>query len=77
MWMTQFTVQNPPAIRHWCDQTDGLHKYGWLAHDGINFGVQEIADQYFNMSTWFVKRPGGLHGGDWSAKIVLQPRVCG
>lgn len=74
MWMTQFISQNSPAIRHWCDQSDGLQKYGWLAHDGINFGVQEIVDQHFNMSTWFVKRPGGLHGGDWSAKIRLQPQ---
>lgn len=74
MWMTQFISQSPPTIRHWCDQADGLQTYGWIAHDGYNFGLQEITDQYFTISTQFVKRPGGQHGGDWSARIQLKPR---
>lgn len=77
MWMTQFTGQSMPSIRHACDQADGFQTYGWLAHDGVNFGMQEIVDQYFTLSTNFVKRAGGQHGGDWSAKIRITPKPGG
>ncbi len=66
----------PPKIRHWCDQGDGLDMYSWFAHDGRNFGLQQLTDKYFTISTDFVKRPGGNHGGDWSARVKVTPRVC-
>lgn len=44
-------------------------------HDGVNFGVQEIADKKLDMVTSFVKRPGGNHGGDWTARIEVKPQV--
>ena len=75
MWLTQFTQEMPPAIRHWCEQSDSLPMYGWFAHDGATFGVQQILDQYYTLTTDFVKRPGGAHGGDWSARINVEPRV--
>ncbi len=75
MWMTQLTAEMPPPIRHWCEQGDGLPMYSWFAHDGVNFGVQEVMDKFYTVSTDFVKRPGGQHGGDWSAKVSLKPRV--
>ena len=65
----------PPSIRHWCEQNDGLHMYSWFAHDGRNFGLQEIIDKFYTISTDFVKRPGGNHGGDWSARVAVKPRV--
>lgn len=63
-----------PPIRHWCSQDDQLPSYGWVAHDGVNFGSQEIIDKYFILTTDFVKRQGGTHGGDWSARFDVIPR---
>jgi len=68
------TANGVPPIRHWCSQDDLLAAYGWIAHDGINFGAQEIIDKYFIVTTDFVKKQGGNHGGDWSAKFGLIPR---
>ena len=28
-----------------------------------------------DLSTTFVKRAGGEHGGDWSARVTVVPRV--
>lgn len=75
MWLTQFDNQMPPPVRHWCDQGDGLQKYGWLKHDGVNFGIQEIEEKTYKLRTEFVKRIGGKHGGDWTAKISVSPKV--
>lgn len=72
--MSQFTGE-APKIRHWCDHGDGLRMYGWFVHDGINAGIQEIYDDYYKVATDFVKRPGGLHGGDWSARFRVDPQV--
>jgi len=75
MWMSQVGVQNGiPPIRHWCSQDDQMPAYGWIAHDGVNFGAQEIIDSYFILTTAFVKKQGGTHGGDWSARFGLIPR---
>ena len=54
-------------------QSDGLPKYGWLKHDGVNFGVQEIQENDFIIKTEFVKQPGGSHGGDWTARFSAVP----
>jgi hypothetical protein len=58
MWLTQFDNQMPAPVRHWCDQGDGLLKYGWLKHDGVNFGIQEIEEKTYKLRTEFVKRVG-------------------
>jgi hypothetical protein len=62
-------------FRHWCEQSDGLEKYGWLQHDGGNFGVQQIIDGSHIIDTSFVKRLGGSHGGDWTARISVDLKV--
>lgn len=49
---------------------DRLPKYGWIAHDGQGFGMQDIVERNFMLRTEFVKRPGGDHGGDWSWRIT-------
>lgn len=59
------------GIRHWCDAGDNLDQYGWIQHDGKNFGVQEIHDGPFLIETSFVKVPGGKFGGDWTARISV------
>ncbi|XP_013390408.1 mannosyl-oligosaccharide glucosidase [Lingula anatina] len=73
MWFTQFLGERPPAVRHWCDHGDGMLRYGWLAHDATNFGVQEIIDRTVTLRTEYLKKPGGDHGGDWTAKISATP----
>lgn len=74
MWMRQFSTK-AVNLRHTCEQGDGLSSYGWLMHDGINFGTQQIQDGDFTLSTTFVKRMGGKHGGDWSWRISGKQHV--
>lgn len=62
-------------LRHTCEQGDRLRGYGWLMHDGINFGVQEIHENDFTLTTEFVKRMGGEHGGDWTWRITAKQHV--
>ncbi|NXJ34149.1 MOGS glucosidase, partial [Ciconia maguari] len=69
-WLRQ--SEGGGSLRHTCEQSDGLSRYGWLMHDGENFGVQEIRDGDLSLKTEFVKRPGGEHGGDWSWRITAQ-----
>ncbi len=75
MWLTQLTGEVPPPIRHWCEQGDQLPMYSWFVHDGNNFGIQELLDKYIIVSTDFMKKPGGEHGGDWTARVHVRPRV--
>lgn len=74
MWMSQFSPTGV-NLRHTCEQGDGLRSYGWLMHDGINFGMQQIQDTDFTLTTTFVKRSGGEHGGDWTWRIVGKQLV--
>jgi mannosyl-oligosaccharide glucosidase len=52
-----------------------LERYGWLEHDARNFGVQELRDGPLAITTSFVKRRGGVNGGDWSARISAVGEV--
>ncbi|XP_051983087.1 LOW QUALITY PROTEIN: mannosyl-oligosaccharide glucosidase-like [Xyrauchen texanus] len=71
MWMHQFGDMDG-NLRHTCEQGDHLQGYGWLMHDGVSFGIQEIHDRDFTLTTEFVKRMGGAHGGDWSWRITAK-----
>ncbi|XP_067154548.1 mannosyl-oligosaccharide glucosidase [Apteryx mantelli] len=75
MWMQQREAE--ARLRHTCEQGDGLSRYGWLQHDGENFGVQDIHDHGLLLRTEFVKRPGGEHGGDWSWRVTARPEGAG
>ncbi|NXG01592.1 MOGS glucosidase, partial [Sakesphorus luctuosus] len=66
MWL-----QHGGGLRHTCER-DGPARYGWLMHDGENFGVQEIRDERLVLRTEFVKLPGGEHGGDWSWRVTAR-----
>ncbi|XP_022818785.1 mannosyl-oligosaccharide glucosidase [Spodoptera litura] len=59
---------------HWCDQNDNLDTYGWLRHDGVTFGEQLIVDKPHNITTSFIKTPGGEHGGHWTARINVTTK---
>uniref|UniRef100_A0AAQ4R8E3 Mannosyl-oligosaccharide glucosidase n=1 Tax=Gasterosteus aculeatus aculeatus TaxID=481459 RepID=A0AAQ4R8E3_GASAC len=74
MWMRQFADMDV-NLRHTCEQGDRLQGYGWLMHDGITFGVQEIRDSDFTLTTEFVKRMGGDHGGDWTWRVTAKQHV--
>ncbi|XP_064304785.1 mannosyl-oligosaccharide glucosidase [Phalacrocorax carbo] len=70
MWLQQ--GGGGGGLRHTCEQSDGLSRYGWVMHDGENFGVQELRDGALLLKTEFVKQPGGEHGGDWSWRITAR-----
>ncbi|NXJ87212.1 MOGS glucosidase, partial [Trogon melanurus] len=74
MWLQQ---RDGAGLRHTCEQSDGLSRYGWLMHDGRSFGTQEIRDGALTLTTEFVKRPGGQHGGDWSWRITARTEEPG
>ncbi|KIK63875.1 glycoside hydrolase family 63 protein [Collybiopsis luxurians FD-317 M1] len=61
--------------RHACDQGDQLQSYTWTKYDPREGGVQVIKDARNNvqLTTEFLKVPGGDHGGNWAARIKGQP----
>ncbi|XP_075839877.1 mannosyl-oligosaccharide glucosidase [Microtus pennsylvanicus] len=78
MWAQQSaTPGTPPKLRHTCEQGDGVGPYGWEFHDGLSFGRQHISDGALRLTTEFVKRPGGQHGGDWSWRVTVVPQASG
>lgn len=66
--------QNGDGIRHWCKLEDNLQKYGWIQHDGKNFGVQEIHDDNYIIETSFIKFYTGKFGGEWTARVTVNPK---
>lgn len=59
------------GFRYTCEQDEDIHGYGWDEFDARRGGVQTIHDKGNNidLSTTFVKIPGGQHGGSWAARI--------
>jgi mannosyl-oligosaccharide glucosidase len=77
MWLSpsQYRSGDLP-LRHWCEQGDNLERYGWLEHDGTNFGVQELIDGEVKLTTSFVKDPHAVpYGRDWTARITVEQSV--
>lgn len=48
----------PSPCRHEAQQRDGLAKYGWLQHDGQKYGLQELWDEHYNITTAWVSQLG-------------------
>lgn len=63
-------------FRHTCEQHEGMAGYGWDEYDVRDGGRQTIHDAGNNIdiTTEFVKIPGGLHGGNWGVRIKGTPR---
>ncbi|CAN6726949.1 unnamed protein product [Malus baccata var. baccata] len=61
-------------MRHVCQDSDDLSKYGWAQHDGRSFGHQVIVDHDMNLATSFLKSKGedSGYGGDWAVQIDVQ-----
>jgi len=74
LWFSQFPKSGQLQLRYTCEQSDNLPKYGWQYHDGKTFGIQEIVDEDFILTTEFIKLHGGTHGGDWTARFKAEAR---
>ncbi|KZZ96525.1 glucosidase I [Moelleriella libera RCEF 2490] len=59
------------GLRYTCEQGEELHGYGWDEYDARTGGVQTFHDEGngIDLTTSFVKIPGGRHGGSWAARI--------
>lgn len=68
-------LTNTSEARHACDQGDNLDTYTWTEYDAREGGVQVIKDSANNvqLTTEFLKVPGGQHGGSWAARIRGEP----
>ncbi|KAF2728346.1 glycoside hydrolase [Polyplosphaeria fusca] len=62
-------------FRHTCEQHE-LDGYGWDEYDVRSGGRQTIHDpaNRIDITTEFIKFPGGAHGGSWGARIKGTPR---
>ena len=63
-------------FRHTCEQNEGMVGYGWDEYDVRLGGRQTIHDagNTVDITTEFVKIPGGEHGGSWGVRIKGTPR---
>lgn len=63
-------------VRYTCEQHQGMAGYGWDEYDTRKGGVQTIHDagNHIDITTSFVKVPGGANGGSWAARIKGVPR---
>lgn len=61
-------------MRHICQDSDELSKYGWTHHNGRDFGHQLLVDQDMSLETSFLKSKGdgSGYGGDWAVRLDLQ-----
>lgn len=61
-------------VRHVCQDSDDLGKYGWTHHNGRDFGHQVLIDQGLTLSTSFLKLKGdgSGYGGDWTVRVDVQ-----
>lgn len=64
------------GFRYTCEQGEDIHGYGWDEYDIRTGGVQSIHDEGngIDITTSFVKIPGGAHGGSWAARIKGELR---
>ncbi|KAK9809318.1 hypothetical protein WJX73_004307 [Symbiochloris irregularis] len=76
MWFDPDRPNAADRIRHNAQQQDGLGKYGWEAHDGTNFGRQELHDGDVHLTTQWTKRAcDGCLGGDWALQVSARPNA--
>ncbi|GMF36493.1 unnamed protein product [Phytophthora fragariaefolia] len=72
LWGSQ--LEDYSQIRHQCRQDDRLQRYGWLEHDGTNYGYQRVEDQFnrLELATSFARlQDHQVHG--WAARVQAGP----
>ncbi|KAG8531945.1 uncharacterized protein KY384_003581 [Bacidia gigantensis] len=64
------------SFRHTCEQNEGMAGYGWDEYDVRLGGRQTIRDagNHIDITTEFVKIPGGDNGGSWGVRVKGTPR---
>ncbi|KAK1403205.1 Mannosyl-oligosaccharide glucosidase [Heracleum sosnowskyi] len=64
-------------VRHVCQDSDELKKYGWTSHNGRDYGHQVIIDQEMTLETSFFKYRGKSsgYGGDWVVRSNVQAEI--
>ena len=69
-------MEFPIDFRHTCEQGDHMAGYGWEEYDVRDGGRQTIYDDgnKVDITTEFVKFPGGRHGGSWGVRVRGTPR---
>ncbi|KAH6686185.1 mannosyl-oligosaccharide glucosidase [Plectosphaerella plurivora] len=76
MWAKVDSFQDVQSgFRYTCEQHE-IDGYGWDEYDTRKGGVQTIHDKknFIDITTSFVKVPGGANGGSWAARIKGVPR---
>ncbi|CEG46333.1 mannosyl-oligosaccharide glucosidase-like [Plasmopara halstedii] len=74
LWGSQ--LEDVSQLRHQCRQEDHLQQYGWLQHDGNNFGFQKIADQFnrLDLNTSYVRvQTEEIEG--WVVRVHTAPLI--
>ncbi|CAK8578389.1 unnamed protein product [Lathyrus sativus] len=61
-------------LRHVCKHEDELSAYGWIKHNGRDYGHQVLVDHGLILTTEFLKSngDGSGYGGDWAVRINVQ-----
>ena len=64
-------------VRHVCQDSDELKKYGWTSHNGRDYGHQVIIDQEMTLETSFLKYRGknSGYGGDWVVRSDVRTEM--
>ncbi|KAG8961017.1 Processing alpha glucosidase I [Tulasnella sp. 419] len=75
MWFGTQDFQSFSDIRHSCEDGHRLSSYTWTDLDVRQGGIQVLKDPKNNVeiTTEFLKVPGGKHGGSWAARIKGRP----
>ncbi|CAI5449380.1 unnamed protein product [Caenorhabditis angaria] len=60
MWYESQLPHGRPQVRHWCDQNDGINRYGWYEADGRSFGKQNISDKFATIHTDWIQEANGF-----------------
>lgn len=72
LWGSQ--MEDVSQIRHQCRQEDRLQRYGWLEHDGTNYGLQTVEDQFnrLELATSYARLETDQVQG-WAARVQAGP----
>jgi mannosyl-oligosaccharide glucosidase len=62
------------SLRYECEQNDEIQPYGWLEHNGRDYGREEIVDRQFDvhLNVSFLQQ-----GDDWSARVLATSTAGG
>ncbi|KAM7487154.1 hypothetical protein LguiB_024638 [Lonicera macranthoides] len=66
-------------MRHVCQDADDLKTYGWIHHNGRDYGHQVLVDHEMTLTTSFLKSKGdgSGYGGDWAVRIGVETEKSG